>query len=414
MIPAIVINIPKRGNDIMAFMIKNIFELDILKGAALITGEKSINNKIVWVNVMEILDSLDSLQKDELLVTTGYQLDREDLYGNLIYKLKKRGLAGIAIQPGYYIDKIPEYLINQGNIYEFPIIKIPSEITFSHITRAILKNIYDIKFNSNGKVKRRNVQNALFNLMKSGKIESSEENEIEKVFRKEENTCKYLFSFSISHIDDGIVPEHEISESINKIVDYLNLIKQNLLFENAGNNTLFLVSSGENYLRQDIMFGMTKVLSMLSCKNSRLSFVIGASKFSEIKYINDAYKECEASKSILERIGVKKGICFFDDIGFYKTLGILKLNDYSNKFTYENLKPLIDYDSIHNSSYLDTLKYYILNSCNINSTSEKLFIHRHTLKYRLDKISELCRIDFKDAVSMLKFSLAIYLYDLFN
>lgn len=398
----------------MAFTIKNIFELDILKGATLITGEKSINNKIVWVNVMEILDSLDSLQKDELLVTTGYQLDREDLYGNLIYKLKKRGLAGIAIQPGYYIDKIPEYLINQGNIYEFPIIKIPGEITFSHITRGILKNIYDIKFNSNGGIRRRKAQNILFNLMKFGKIESSEENEIEKIFKKEENTCKYLFSFSISHIDDGIVPEHEVSESINKLTDYFNSIKQNLLLEKAGNNAIFLLSSDENYSKQDIMFGLTKVLSILSYKNSMLSFVIGASKIDEIKYISDSYKECEAGRNILERMGAKKGVCFFDDIGFYKTLGILKLNDYSNKFTYENLKPLIEYDSIHNSSYLDTLKYYILNGCNINSTSEKLFIHRHTLKYRLDKISELCRIDFKDAVSMLKFSLAIYLYDLFN
>jgi hypothetical protein len=88
-------------------MVRNIVELNLLEGAKIVAGEKGISNEILWVNLMEILDALDSLQKGELLITTGYKIDNESQFKDLIPKLKKRGLCGIVIQTGYYIDEIP-------------------------------------------------------------------------------------------------------------------------------------------------------------------------------------------------------------------------------------------------------------------------------------------------------------------
>lgn len=51
----------------MSLLVKNIIELNLLEGAKIAAGERGVNNEISWVNLMEILDALDSLQKGELL-----------------------------------------------------------------------------------------------------------------------------------------------------------------------------------------------------------------------------------------------------------------------------------------------------------------------------------------------------------
>ncbi|MBO4446075.1 MAG: helix-turn-helix domain-containing protein [Clostridia bacterium] len=62
----------------------------------------------------------------------------------------------------------------------------------------------------------------------------------------------------------------------------------------------------------------------------------------------------------------------------------------------ENVRKLIDYDKKNNTEYLKTLRCYIENNCNSTHTAEELFIHRTTLIRRIERITELCDIDFDD------------------
>lgn len=54
---------------------------------------------------------------------------------------------------------------------------------------------------------------------------------------------------------------------------------------------------------------------------------------------------------------------------------------------------LAEYDSQHNTSYLDTLEVYASNLFDNAATIENLCIHRNTLLYRLGKIKEITGID---------------------
>jgi hypothetical protein len=132
----------------LSLLIRNLFELSLLNGAVLVAGKNGINHEITWVNIMEILDEMNNLEKGELLLTTGYMLDNENLHENLISTLHLKGVSGLVIQPGYYLNEIPKYIIDAGNKYNFPIIEIPKKLSFSSITQIILKNIYNINFYS--------------------------------------------------------------------------------------------------------------------------------------------------------------------------------------------------------------------------------------------------------------------------
>ena len=84
----------------MAFLVKDLVDRQIFGGVRLVAGVLNVSNPILWVNVMEILDTPRSLNEGELVVSTGYGLEDQSLHKDLIHQLKKRGVSGLAIQPG--------------------------------------------------------------------------------------------------------------------------------------------------------------------------------------------------------------------------------------------------------------------------------------------------------------------------
>ncbi|GIM28847.1 transcriptional regulator [Clostridium polyendosporum] len=390
----------------MAFLIRNIIEYNLLAGAKIVAGEKGINNEILWVNLMEILDALDSLQKGELLITTGYKIDNEDQYKDIILRLKNRGLCGIAIQTGYYIDEIPQYIKDAANKYDFPVIELPPNLTFSHIMHVLLENI-NLQLNLHNDSDFINLRNKLNHIV------HNTNNSINKMVqsKSDSNSNVYLFLASASYINN-LRASSIILESIDKIKAYFISRSNEVEIEFSGEQILFIVSLKEDVLFQDVTYDISKILNTIS-EQFQINFLIGSSILQSIDNLLAAFNDAIASQQILKKIGVKKGICSYNDINLFKLFEIVHYSNYSTKFAYETLKPIIDYDMLHKSSYLETLKIYLANECNITDTANKLFIHRHTLKNRLNKIGELCGVNFKNYNSRMSFSIAIFIYDYF-
>ena len=115
----------------MSITIQDLLQQKIFPGMGVVAGARGIRNEILWINIMEIPDTPKTVQPGELLLTTGYGLDREELYKNFLPELSKRGVCGIAIQAGYYIDTIPTYILNQADTLDFPVLLVPKNLTFS-------------------------------------------------------------------------------------------------------------------------------------------------------------------------------------------------------------------------------------------------------------------------------------------
>ncbi|WP_446898996.1 PucR family transcriptional regulator [Clostridium sp. LBM24168] len=390
----------------MAFLIRNIIEFNLLEGARIVAGDKGIDNEVLWVNLMEILDALDSLQKGELLVTTGYNIDNEDQYKDIILRLKNKGLCGMAIQPGYYIDKIPEYIKDSANKYDFPIIELPSNLTFSHIMHVLLENI-NLQSNANNDSDFINLRNKLTHIVNSGPY-----NYITRMLEIKGESKVYFFMISVNYMDDNESKNSILLKGIDKIKSYLVSKSEEVKMEWFGEKVLFIVLLKRGILFQDINFDISKILNSIS-EELKINFLVGVSELKNIDYMMDVFDNTMSSQQTLNKIGAKKGICAFENIKLFKLFEIMHYSNYSVKFAQNILKPIIDYDEAHKSSYLETLKLYLVNECNITNTANKLFIHRHTLKNRLNKISKLCNVDFRDYYSRIGFSIAIFIHDYF-
>ncbi|NBJ68128.1 MULTISPECIES: PucR family transcriptional regulator [Clostridia] len=94
-----------------------------------------------------------------------------------------------------------------------------------------------------------------------------------------------------------------------------------------------------------------------------------------------------------------------DKLGIYEILLQLTSDPFARRYTQNVLYPLLQEDDV----LVETLQMYLKENGNISKASEKLFIHRRTLNYRIQKIEQLLNMDLNDANHrfILKFCLMI-------
>jgi purine catabolism regulator len=92
----------------------------------------------------------------------------------------------------------------------------------------------------------------------------------------------------------------------------------------------------------------------------------------------------------------------------------LSLEDDANKFCGKYLQSLIDYDIENNSEYIKTLRSIVKNDWNLKQTSEEMFIHYNTIKYRFSKICEIVNLDLNSREDKFKIEFCLKLMDMSN
>ncbi|WP_194396321.1 PucR family transcriptional regulator [Microbacterium atlanticum] len=81
-----------------------------------------------------------------------------------------------------------------------------------------------------------------------------------------------------------------------------------------------------------------------------------------------------------------------------------------NLVVHRTIGPLLEADARESSHLVDTLRAFIEHGCRPGPASASLYIHRHTLAYRLSKITKLTGRDPRAGENLLEYSLALALY----
>ena len=71
------------------------------------------------------------------------------------------------------------------------------------------------------------------------------------------------------------------------------------------------------------------------------------------------------------------------------------------------LQPIAEYDARTTSDLGLTLRAYVQAGGNLNATAERLFLHRNSVAYRLQRIQELAGIDLRDQQTRLTLTVAL-------
>jgi DNA-binding PucR family transcriptional regulator len=102
----------------------------------------------------------------------------------------------------------------------------------------------------------------------------------------------------------------------------------------------------------------------------------------------------------------------FADLGTYQLLLSLQDPDALRTFADSVLSTLDEYDRVHGTDLVPSLRAFLERNARWESAAKDLFVHRHTLRYRMRKVEELTERSLSSARDRMEFFLALRARDL--
>ncbi|MCQ2452759.1 MAG: helix-turn-helix domain-containing protein [Oscillospiraceae bacterium] len=103
----------------------------------------------------------------------------------------------------------------------------------------------------------------------------------------------------------------------------------------------------------------------------------------------------------------------YDDYAFAGLISYVQQNMNYRQFVMPELLKLYELDRESGTEYYQTLFWFLVNNGHAANTAKQLYIHRNTLKYRMDRIEEIVKLDLTDheTVAFLRLCYSLLLAD---
>lgn len=127
--------------------IEEAMNIECMSKSRIIAGQRGITNIISNVNIMADPDIMSWVGEGELLLTTGYSLNKISIeeQKKLIREAKKQNLVGLGIKIKPYLEKMPKEVLDLAEKIGFTIIDIDQNISLSDVMTPIVNEIFDRK-----------------------------------------------------------------------------------------------------------------------------------------------------------------------------------------------------------------------------------------------------------------------------
>ncbi|MGO4889694.1 PucR family transcriptional regulator [Anaerobacillus sp. MEB173] len=136
--------------------------------------------------------------------------------------------------------------------------------------------------------------------------------------------------------------------------------------------------------------------------------------YDEINDLSKSVIEAQQAVRLSNLLFKPTSIIHYDDLGMYHLLLEMRESGINLENLYfDCLGTLIDHTR-RGTDLLETLEVYLNNNQSIQATASELYIHRHTLKYRLKQIEEKTGYHLKSADERMKLQLALMAFKLVN
>ena len=121
------------------------------------------------------------------------------------------------------------------------------------------------------------------------------------------------------------------------------------------------------------------------------------------------YQQAVQALSIARRSADKQRIFFFSDYAFYVLIDNIDDKSILAHCLHPILSKLESYDAEKNTELYETLKIYAQTGYSKNLTADLMFLHRNTVNYRIQQITELFDLDFSDHTLLFKLQYSFYI-----
>lgn len=209
---------------------------------------------------------------------------------------------------------------------------------------------------------------------------------------------------------------HWINRLYKVIDQHLSMQKKQHMIRAKVNSILLLTTvSGarSSEVRQYVYKLASEIEQQWRCFFRQEPIKIGiGNAFSGVKGLSGSLRQAKYANSLNHLLEGEKRIHHYQDLGLYGILIDLYESGIDLKKYYQPYLEELIRNRNQGVDLIHTVEAYLLNNENIQLTSNKLFIHRHTLKYRLNQIEEKTGLNLKKSEDRMKLQLAVCAYRL--
>jgi hypothetical protein len=136
-------------------------------------------------------------------------------------------------------------------------------------------------------------------------------------------------------------------------------------------------------------------------------------RFCDLSRIAGAYQQALRAMEIGRQLDAKGKLFTYDDFALLHMISICKQSENLWQFCLPEIMDLIEHDRVHGTQYLYTLYMLIVSGGKQTLAAKSLNIHRTTMQYRIEKISERLGFDINDPYYIIRvyLTIGILVYD---
>lgn len=401
----------------MSVRFDQLLSLPELKDLKLVSGSNGINKIVRWVHVIENPEDMaEYAQSDELIIVTGVKiLNGKNAFLDLIKNLIKKKAAGLVVNVGKYIERVPDCVKSLSDENDFPVFEFPWKFSLTELTRIICSDI----------VKRHLEEASCQDLLMSAIFFNTitYENFLERISAY---GYKYLNSLRIIIVNMDNVQQYLNSKDIKEeqgiahVRDTFLRAVNSSIWESSFRPISFLQNYSVVLLlinEKDRSTNLTNLLESIR-ENSKkflpevnVSIGVGEvhTEFSEIK---KSYIEAEKALKVTTAKEELDKTIFYEDIGAYKILTEIHNIDFLREYYDSTVGKLKKYDEQNHTDFTKIFYVFLKENGNYIKASKKLYLHRNTLIYKINKIQELINRDLADTGVRLEFYMGYLIKEL--
>jgi len=138
------------------------------------------------------------------------------------------------------------------------------------------------------------------------------------------------------------------------------------------------------------------------------AFAIGRSRHADDPVnLHRAGNEALLAVNVVEGDGERSELAFEETGTYQLLLPYMKDPAELKRFYAETVRPLVSYDEQYETDLLGTLATFLDCDANVNATAARLITHRHTVRYRFERVRELTGLDVSSTDGREKLSLGL-------
>lgn len=369
----------------------------------IVAGKAGMDTVVSWVHMLEDETIVSRFHGEELAITTGMKADQPDWLLKVVREMSQEDCAGIIINTGMYLERIPEEVIEWCNEHNFPILEMPWEISITELIQDYCMRIIDQK------QFEKKISNA-FREVIQGRFKEADVRQV----LGERYDIEGTFQAFCIYVKKTMEDELSYNQAVIKLENLFGLWKGNDKI-NASYGLIrmedFLVLILNNRKEKYYTELPELILQSFAAFSREKRFYLGIGpRVIQLENLPTSYKRARTAMKM--SLGTGREMVDFEEMGFFKLLFSIEDTDILVSYANEILGPLEEYDLSHGSAYVDTLRSYIKNDRSLIRVAEDTFTHRNTVNYRIQNIKRILKCELKDSEELFPYQVAFYIRDM--